>query len=162
MRNALKLTTPTDREIVTTREFDAPRELVWDSVFTPELLKRWMLGPPGWEWSACEDDACTGGKYRRAWSGPDGMTMSQSGVYREVVPPERCIRTQVFETGGVARGGDQLVTLILTELGERTMLTMSFLFDSKETRDGAVASGMEKGMTAGFERLDEILALAAA
>ena len=162
MRNAMKLTTPTDREIVTTREFDAPRELVWDSIFRPELLKRWMLGPPGWEWTACEDDARTGGTFRRAWSGPNGMTMSQSGVYREVVPPERCVRTQVFETGGVPRGGEQLATIVLTELGERTMLTMTFHFDSKEVRDGAVASGMEQGMAAGFERLDEILALAAA
>jgi uncharacterized protein YndB with AHSA1/START domain len=162
MRNAMKLTTPTDREIVVAREFDAPRELVWDSIFRPELLRRWMFGPPGWEWTACEDDARTGGTYRRVWSDPNGMTMSQSGVHREVVPPERCVRTQVFEIGCVPQGGEQLATIVLTELGERTMLTMTFLFDSKEVRDGAVASGMEQGMAAGFDRLDEILASAAA
>ena len=89
MRNALKLTTPTDREIVVVREFDAPRELVWDSIFKPELLRRWFYGPPGWEMTTCEDDACTGGTYRRVWSDPNGLTMSQSGVHREVAPPER-------------------------------------------------------------------------
>ncbi len=162
MRNALKLTTPTDQEIVTTREFDAPRELVWASIFTPELLRQWFYGPPGWDMTTCEDDARTGGIYRRVWSNPNGMTMSQSGVHREVVPPERCVRTQVFEMGGVPSGGEQLATIVLTELGERTMLTMTFLFDSKEARDGAVGSGMEQGMAAGFERLDENLALAAA
>ena len=161
MRNALMLTTPTDREIVVTREFEAPRELVWDSIYTPELLRRWFSGPPGWEMTTCEDDTRPGGTFRRVWSDPNGMTMSQSGVYREVVPPERCVRTQVFETDGVPRGGEQLGTIVLTELGERTMLTMTFLFDSKEVRDGAVASGMEKGMAAGFDRLDEVLDSAA-
>jgi uncharacterized protein YndB with AHSA1/START domain len=161
MRNALKLTTPTDREIVVVREFDAPRELIWDSIFKPELLRRWFSGPPGWEMTTCEDDACTGGTYRRVWSDPNGLTMSQSGVHREVVPPERCVRTQVFESGGVPWGGEQLATIVLTELRERTMLTMTFLFDSKETRDGTVPH-MEQGMAAGFDRLDEILASAAA
>jgi uncharacterized protein YndB with AHSA1/START domain len=162
MRNALKLTTPTDREIVVTREFDAPRELVWDSIYTPELLKRWFSGPPGWEMTVCEDDTRPGGTFRRVWSDPNGKTMSQSGVYREVVPPERCVRTQVFESGGVLLGGEQLGTIVLAELGEKTMLTMTFLFDSKEVRDGSVASGMEQGMAAGFDRLDEVLASAAA
>ena len=158
MRNALKLTTPTDREIVTTREFDAPRELVWNTIFRPELLRRWMhLGQPGWEMTVCEDDACTGGTFRRAWSDPNGMTVSQSGAYREVVPPERCVRTQVFEVDGVPRGGDQLATILLADLGERTMLTMTFLFESKEVRDGSVASGMEHGMADGFDRLDGVL-----
>jgi uncharacterized protein YndB with AHSA1/START domain len=162
MRNAVKLTTPTDREIVTTREFDAPRELVWDSIFTPEPLRRWMLGPPGCEMTTCEDDTRTGGTFRRVWSGPNGMTISQYGAYREVVPPERCVRTQMFEAGGVPSGAEQLATIVLTELGERTMLTMTFLFDSKEARDGVLASGWEQFMATGFERLDELLALAAA
>ena len=88
--------------------------------------------------------------------------MSMSGVYREVVPPERCVRTEVFDTGCVPGGGEQLATLVLTEMGERTLLTITLLYDSKEARDGAAASGMEQGMAAGYERLDEILALALA
>jgi uncharacterized protein YndB with AHSA1/START domain len=162
MRNTLKTSTPTDCEIVTTREFDAPRELVWDAIFRPELLRRWMFGPPGWEMTICEDDACTGGTYRRVWSDPNGLTTSQSGVHREFVPPERGVRTQVMENGGVPWGGEQLATIVLTELGERTLLTMTFLFDSKESRDQAMACRNEEAMAAGFERLDEILALAAA
>jgi uncharacterized protein YndB with AHSA1/START domain len=157
----MKLTTPNDREIVTTREFDAPRELVWDAIYTPELLKRWFSGPPGWEMTVCEDDTRPGGTFRRVWSDSNGKTMSQSGVYREVVPPERCVRTQVFETGGVLMGGEQLGTIVLTKLGERTIVTMTFLFESKEVRDGAVASGMEQGMAAGFDRLDDVLPLPA-
>lgn len=159
MRRAMTLTTPTDREIVTTREFDAPRELVWEAIFTPELLKRWWsVGKPGWEWTACEDDARTGGTFRRAWSGPNGMTMSQYGVYREVAPPVHCVRTQMFEMGGVPRGGEQLATITLAESGGRTVLTMTFLFETKEARDGAVSSGMEQGMGANFDRMDEVLA----
>jgi uncharacterized protein YndB with AHSA1/START domain len=157
MRNALKLTTPTDREIVITREFNAPRELVWDAMSRPELLRRWLLGPPGWEMTVCEEDARVGGAFRWAWSGPDGATMAMHGVYREVSPPERCVRTEVFDTGCVPGGGEQLATLVLTELGERTALTITLLYESKEARDGAAASGMERGMAAGYERLDEVL-----
>ena len=117
MRNALKVTTPTDREIVITREFNAPRELVWESMSRPELLKRWIMGPPGWEMTVCEEDARVGGTFRWAWSGPDGAEMSISGVYHEIVPPERCVRTERFEVGCVPGGGEQLATLVLTEHG---------------------------------------------
>jgi uncharacterized protein YndB with AHSA1/START domain len=162
MRNALKLTTPTDREIVITREFNAPRELVWDTMSKPELLRRWVLGPPGWEMTVCEEDARVGGTFRWAWSGPGGALMSMHGVYREVSPPVRSVRTEVFDMGCVPGGGEQLATLILAELGERTRLTITLLYESKEARDGAAASGMEQGMAAGYERLDEILAAAVA
>lgn len=158
MRNVLKVTTPTDREIVITREFNAPRELVWDTMSKPELIKRWVFGPPGWEMTACEEDPRVGGTFRWAWRGPDGAAMSMSGVYREVVPPERCVRTERFDFGCVPEGAEQLATLVLTEQGERTLLTITLLYPSKEARDGAVASGMEQGMAAGYDRLDEILA----
>src|SRR3954452_20677635 len=157
MRNALKVTTPTDREIVITREFDAPRELVWDTMSRPELLRRWLFGPPGWEMTVCEEDARVGGTFRWAWSGPDGAEMSMSDVYREVVRPERCVPTEAFDTGCVPGGGEQLATLVLADLGERTSLTITILYNSKEARDGALASGMERGMAAGYDRLDEIL-----
>ncbi|MDB5349051.1 MAG: hypothetical protein JWN86_298 [Planctomycetota bacterium] len=161
MRNVLKVTTPTDREIVITREFNAPRELVWDSMSKPELLKRWITGPPGWEMTVCEEDARVGGTFRWAWTGPDGAEMAMSGVYHEIAPPERCVRTERFEVGCVPGGGEQLATLILTEKGETTSLTLTLRYDSKEARDGAAASGMERGMAAGYDRLDEILEAAA-
>jgi uncharacterized protein YndB with AHSA1/START domain len=153
MANAVKLTTPSDCEVVVTREFEAPRELVWSTVFKPELLKRWMTGPPGFAMTVCEDDTRTGGTYRRVWSGPNGMSMSMYGVYKEIVEPELCVRTQSFEPGG----GEQLATLVFTELDERTTVTITFLFDSKESREKAVASGMEQGMAAGYMRLDGVL-----
>src|SRR4051795_770532 len=140
MRNALKVTTPTDREIVINREFNAPRELVWDAMSRPELLKRWLFGPPGWEMTVCEEDARVGGTFRWVWSGPGGVLMTLTGVYREVVPPERCVRTEVFDSVCVPGGGEQLATLVLTDLGGRTGLTVTVLYDSKEARDGAAAS----------------------
>jgi uncharacterized protein YndB with AHSA1/START domain len=157
MKHAMTLTTPNDREIVVTRMFDAPRELVWETMSKPELLKRWLFGPPGWEMTVCEEDARPGGTFRWAWKGQDGAAMSMSGVYREVVPPERVVRTETFDTGCVPQGGEQLATLVLTERGDQTLLTLTVLYPSKEARDGAAASGMEHGMAAGYDRLDGIL-----
>ena len=157
MRNALKVATPTDREILITREFNAPRPLVWDSMSRPELLKRWITGPPGWEMTVCENDARVGGTFRWVWAGPDGAELVMSGAYHEIVPPERCVRTERFEIGCVPGGGEQLATLVLTENGEKTSLALTLLYDSKEARDGAIASGMERGLAAGYDRLDEML-----
>jgi uncharacterized protein YndB with AHSA1/START domain len=158
MKNTLTVTTPTDREIVIKRTFDRPRALVWDAMTKPELLKRWLFGPPGWEMVVCEDDARVGGTFRWAWRGPDGAEMAMHGAYREVVRPERIVRTETFDMGCDAQAGEQIGTFVLTEQGGRTTLTMTVLYPSKEARDGAVASGMEHGLAAGYDRLDEILA----
>ncbi|HJZ58510.1 MAG TPA: SRPBCC family protein [Gemmataceae bacterium] len=158
MKNAMKIATSGDREVVITRTFDAPRELVWDTMSKPELLKRWLFGPPGWSMTVCEDEACIGGKFHWAWSGPDGAGMSMSGVYREVVRPERAVRTESFDTGCPPQMGEQLTTLVLTEQGDKTLLTLTVRYPSKEARDAALASGMEHGMAAGYDRLDQILA----
>jgi uncharacterized protein YndB with AHSA1/START domain len=161
MKNTLKVTAAGDREIVITRDFDAPRTLVWDTMSKPELLKRWLFGPQGWEMTVCEDDQRVGGKFRWEWSGPEGAGMTMSGVYREIVPPERCVRTEAFESGCFPQMGEQLATLVLTDRGEKTTLTLTVLYPSKEARDGAIAGGMDKGLAAGYDRLDEILAGAA-
>jgi uncharacterized protein YndB with AHSA1/START domain len=160
MKNALSVTTPSDREVVVTRGFDAPRELVWETMAKPELLKRWVFGPPGWEMTVCEEDQRPGGTFRWAWSGPDGAAMSMSGTYREVVRPERVVRTERFEFGCPAQGGEQLATLVLTERDGKTTLTLTLAYASKEARDGAVASGMEHGMAASYDRLDGLFAAA--
>ncbi len=158
MKNALNVTAAGDREIVITREFNAPRTLVWDAMSKPELLKRWLFGPPGWEMTVCEDEQRVGGGFRWEWKGPDGMGMMMSGVYRELTPPERCVRTERFESGCFPPMGEQIATLVLTDQGgERTRLTLTVLYPSKEARDGALAGGMDKGLSAGYERLDEIL-----
>jgi uncharacterized protein YndB with AHSA1/START domain len=158
MTNALKVTTPTDREIVMTRVFDAPRRLVWDAMSKPELLQRWLWGPPGWSMLVCENDVRVGGVFRHVWHGPGGQEMAMRGVYREVVPPERIVRTEAFDLGCASQAGEQLATLVLTEQGGQTLLTLRLLYPSKEARDATLASGMERGVAASYDRLDEVLA----
>jgi uncharacterized protein YndB with AHSA1/START domain len=162
MQNALKVTTPTDLEIVMTRTFNAPRTLVWEAMSKPELIKQWLFGPPGWSMTTCEDDLRVGGSFRWAWSGPDGTAMTMHGVYREVTPPAHIVRTEIFDFGCDGQGGEQLSTIHLDEVEDQTNLTLTVLFDSKEARDGALASGMEHGVAAGYDRLEEILTTKAA
>jgi uncharacterized protein YndB with AHSA1/START domain len=154
---SLTVTTPTDREIVLTRAFDAPRRLVFEALNKPEFLKRWLLGPPGWTMPVCENDPRVGGSFRHVWRGPDGAEMAMRGVYREVVPPERIVRTECFEVGCDAQAAEQVGTLVLTEQGGQTTLTLTVLYPSGEARDATIASGMEHGVAAGYDRLDEIL-----
>ena len=156
-KGALKVSTPTDREVVMTRVFDAPRRLVFDAMNEPELLKRWLLGPPGWSMVVCEIDLKVGGKYRYVWRNGDGTEMGMHGVYREIVRPERVVNTQTFDFGCDAQSGEAVGTAVLTERDGRTTLTTTVLYPSKEARDGALAGGMDKGLAAGYDRLDEIL-----
>ena len=93
MKNEMKLLTSGDRDIIVTRSFDAPRQLIWDAHTKPELIKRWLSGPPGWTMSVCEMDLSIGGKYRWVWQGPDKVEMGMGGVHKEVVPPERIVNT---------------------------------------------------------------------
>lgn len=155
--NNLNITTPNDLEIVMTRTFNAPRALVWEAMSKPELLKQWLYGPPGWSMNLCEDDLRVGGVFRWGWSGPDGMAMSMHGVYKEVDPPKRMVRTEVFDLGCGPQGAEQLCTLVLDEDNSITKLTLTVLYPSKEARDGALASGMEHGVSAGYDRLEEML-----
>jgi uncharacterized protein YndB with AHSA1/START domain/effector-binding domain-containing protein len=168
MKQTLKVSTPTDREIVMTRVFDAPRHLVWNAMTQPELLRRWMFMPQGWAWAECEMDVCVGGKFRWAWKGPDGQrALTIWGEHREVNPPVRIVHTECMQMGPAEGGprsnlantehGAAVATLELTEHGEQTHLCMTLLFPSKEARDAALASGMEHGVSAGYEQLEELL-----
>lgn len=161
MNASFNVSLPSDREILITRTFDAPRPLVWDAMTKPELLKRWLTGPPGWTFTKCEDDPRAGGEFHWTWRGPDGTEMSMRGVNREIVPPERGVRTERFEFGCAPQAGEQLATLVLTEHGRQTKMSLTLLYPSKEARDGAAASGMDQGMAAGYNRLDEFLAAGA-
>ncbi|MBX3396057.1 MAG: SRPBCC domain-containing protein [Phycisphaerae bacterium] len=164
----LKVTTPTDLEIVMTRVFDSPRHLVWNAMTQPDLVRRWMFMPPGWNWAECEMDVRVGGKFRWAWSGPDGqLALTIWGEHREVSPPAKIVHTERMEMGpgGGCGAGDSsgdpwelLATLELLEQGGKTHLKMTLLFPTKEGRDGALASGMEHGVAAGYDALDGILA----
>lgn len=153
--DTLQITTPSDREIVITRSFDAPRTLVFDALTKPELVKRWLLGPPGWTMPVCEIDLRVGGKYRFVWHKDDGSEMALGGVHREIVVPQRIVRTEVFEPDWT--GGETLTTAELSEHDGRTTLITTVLHASRETRDGALFSGMKEGLEMGYQRLDELL-----
>jgi uncharacterized protein YndB with AHSA1/START domain len=151
----LIVTTPSDREIAMTRVFDAPRKLVFDAWTKPDLVRRWLLGPPGWTMPVCEIDLRVGGAYRFEWLGQDGTRMGMGGVYREIVIPERIVNTQLFDVDWT--GGETLGTLLLTEQGGKTTLTNSVLYSSREARDAALRTPMAEGVEAGYARLDELL-----
>ena len=158
MSNAkgLTITTPGDREIVIRREFNAPRELVFDALGKAELLKRWFNGPPGWTLALCEVDFRVGGKYRFVWHGPDGAELGLGGVHKEIVRPERMVRTETFDQDWT--GGETLGTSVLTETNGSTLLTTTVVYATREARDGALRSGMEYGMEHGYQLLDAFLA----
>jgi uncharacterized protein YndB with AHSA1/START domain len=152
----LKVTTPTEREIVMTRVFDAPRTLVFEAMTRPELLKRWLTGPPGWSMVVCEIDLTVGGAYRYVWLSPDGTEMGMGGVHREIVPPERVVCTQLFDEDWT--GGEAVGTLVLTERDGKTTLTNTVLYASREARDAVLKTPMEHGVAASYDRLAELLA----
>jgi uncharacterized protein YndB with AHSA1/START domain len=118
----LKVTTPSEREIVLTRIFDAARNLVFDAWTKPELLRRWF-GPRGWSLAVCEVDLKVGGTWRFVVRGPNGTEMGMRGVYREIVPPERLVHSETFDDFP----GESLVTGGLVEDGGRTTLTGTVL-----------------------------------
>lgn len=154
IEKTLEITAPTDREIVVVRDFDAPRRLVFDCMTKPELLRRWMLGPPGWTMPVCEIDLRVGGAYRYVWHGENGEEMGMGGVYQEIAAPERLIATELFD----GAQDPSLVTSELVEHGARTTLTTTILYPSKAVRDAMLATDMAAGMEAGYARLDALLA----
>lgn len=151
----LQVTTPSDREILMTRALDAPRELVWDAFTKPELVKRWLLGPPGWTMPVCEIDLRVGGAYRFVWRKEDGVEMGMGGVHREIEKPERLVRTELFDQDWT--GGETVATVVFNERNGSTIVEITVLYSSQEARDGALASGMKEGMAAGYDRLEELL-----
>jgi len=152
----LIVTTPSDREISMTRVFDAPRHLVFDALTKPELVKQWLLGPPGWRMPVCEIDLRVGGSFRYVWRNQDGREMGMRGVYREITSPKRLVGTERFDDPWYS--GEAVGTHVLVEQDGRTTLTLTVLYESKETRDGVLKSGMERGVEAGYDRLAELLA----
>ncbi len=152
----LKVAAQAEREIVMTRDFDAPRRLVFDAVTKPELLKRWLGVFGGWELAVCEIDLRVGGTYRYVWrQSSGGSAMGVRGVYREVVPPERLVFTELFDE--VWYPGEGLITMTLAEQGGRTTFTTTILYVSQEARDAVLKSPMERGVTASYNKLAELL-----
>lgn len=155
----LTITTPSDRELVMVREFNAPRHLVFDCWTKPELLKRWLGVRGGWEMAVCEIDLQVGGAYRYLWRGPDNVEMGMGGIYREIDAPGRLVSTEVFDQSWYP--GEAIDTLELVERDGRTTSTTTVLYASKEARDIAAREGVE-GVSDGFDKLEELLASLAA
>jgi len=149
----LTVTTPSDREIVTTRVFDAPRDLVFEAHTSCEHMSHWW-GPRRYEISSCEMDFRPGGAWRIVHRGADGEIPAFRGEFREIVRPERIVWT--FEWEGVP-GHVSVQTATFEEHDGKTTLTATAVFDTKEDRDGMLQSGMEEGAAETYERLDEYL-----
>ncbi|HLO17067.1 MAG TPA: SRPBCC family protein [Anaerolineales bacterium] len=147
---------PGKQELFITREFDAPRELVFRAHVDPELYAQW-LGPRGLTTRFEIFEPVSGGKYRFIQKDKDGNEFAFHGVNHEITAPERMIGT--FEFEGLPEAGHVVLETTKFEAlpGDRTRVTSQSVFQSIEDRDGMVAAGMESGVVDGYERLDEIL-----
>lgn len=153
-KHGLTLTTPSEREIVMTRDFNAPRHLVFAAWTKPELLRRWHGVFGGWSMVVCEFEAWAGGSYQFVWEGPAGERMRMSGVVREIVEPERMVATERMNDGVE----EILSTLVLVERDGKTSLTNTMLCPTREIRDAILSTPMESGVSAGYDALDGVLA----
>ena len=152
---------PSEREVKVTRSFRAPRALVYRAYTEPQLVQRWLLGPPGWSMPVCEMDVRVGGRYRWRWrSDQDGSEFGFAGTFREVQPASRLVHTEAYDPGTVGGGfpdKDAIVTVSFTEEAGVTTVTTLIDFGSKEARDAAIATGMTDGMEQSYQLLDRLL-----
>lgn len=155
MNEGVTVATPTDREIVLSRVFRAPRELVFDAFTVPELLLRWY-GARGWNLIVCEVDLRIGGAWRYVSRGPGDETMGQRGLYREIARPERLVFTERFDDQSYP--GDSLVTHLFAGRDGDTALTTTVRYATKEGRDTVLRYPMARGVGESFERLADVLA----
>jgi uncharacterized protein YndB with AHSA1/START domain len=146
------VTLPTDEQILITREFDAPKHLVYKAFTTPELVRRWWHANRG-EMTVCEIDLRVGGAWRYAMETEDGYEVAFHGEYREIVPNERIVSTEVFEGFGDA---ESVNTLTLAEADGRTTATILVQHSQKEHRDAHIESGMEAGLQDALDLLEKV------
>jgi uncharacterized protein YndB with AHSA1/START domain len=153
LSDTFKVTTPGELEIVMTRNFDAPPDMIFDALTKPELVQRWLLGPDGWIMPVCEIDLKVGGTWRYVWRNEEnGREFSFHGEYREIVRPERIVHIEHF---GEA---ESLVISSITAKGDTTTLTMTNRFASRAERDAAFETGMADGVAVSYDRLDAMFA----
>ena len=144
-----------DRTVRVVRVFDAPRDLVWDAMTQPEHVKQWWgILDDGYSVPVCEIDLRVGGKWRYVGSGPKGRIPAFYGEYKEIERPGRLVYTEVFEP---FPDGGSLVTQLLTEEGGKTRLTVTARYDSRETRDMVLGTGMERGAAISYDRLEDVV-----
>lgn len=150
-----KVTLPADEQILITREFDAPKHLVYRAWTTPELVKRWWSGRRG-HVTIAEIDLRVGGSWRYVMQADGGLEVAFHGEFREIVPDERIVSTEVYEAPGISEADATLNTLTLQEAGGRTTLTVLVQAPTKEIRDMIIDSGMEGGMQESMDLLEEV------
>jgi uncharacterized protein YndB with AHSA1/START domain len=163
INSTAQVSLPSDTEVRVTRDFKAPRTLVWQAHVDPKLFQRWIGGYPGWTMPVCEMDVRTGGKYRWRWRTDDGgMEFGFFGEYREVVAPSHMIAAEYYDPGTMGGAMDASSPTInqtsFTEKNGVTTLVTLLKYVSKEARDAAVSTGMTDGMEVSFARLDKLVA----
>ena len=160
MARELEVATPNDFDVVCTRVFDAPARLVFDCHTKPELVSRWLLGPPGWSMPVCEIDLRVGGRFRYVWRNDEsGKEFGVIGSYREIAAPTRIVHLESFQGEDMP---EALVTTLFAEENGRTTMTLTISYASRAVRDAALATGMTGGMAQSYDRLDAMLGEAAA
>ncbi len=150
-----KVTLPADNQILITREFDAPRRLVWRTYTEPELIKRWWAGEKGTVTSV-EVDLRVGGSWRYVMTANGGFEVAFHGVYKEIAAPERMVNTEAFEGIPDPDGNAALNTVTLTEKDGRTYLEVLVECRDREGRDAIINSGMESGMQESYDALEQV------
>jgi uncharacterized protein YndB with AHSA1/START domain len=155
---SLQVSTPSDTTLVLVRAFNAPRRLVWEAMFSPEKMRRWMLPPPGWTMTTCQCEPRVGGVLEVAWKNDDAdPAMTLRGKFTELALHERAVHTETMALGSGQVIGSLLEEHQFVEEGSITTMRITQTYETKEARDGAMASGMDQGMEACYQKLDAVL-----
>ena len=152
----LKVEARGDNELVISRTFDAPVQMVFDAHTKPDLVRQWLLGPDGWTMPVCEIDLRVGGKYRYTWKKEKtGDLMGLGGEFMEVATPNRYVATEKFDQSWYP--GDAISTTTFEDRNGKTAFQNVMKYDSREAREAVLASPMEEGLTVGYDRLENLL-----
>ena len=161
--NPTEVSTPSDREVLIKRTFDAPVDLVWQAYTEPALLRRWLTAMPGWSMPVCEMSTQVGGKYRWRWRDDgNGHEFGFTGEMLEVALHSKIVHTQIYDPGDGEFGsmGDEpsIITVTFNETNGITNVATSIKFASKADRDAAISTGMTDGVEMSYKQLDAVLA----
>jgi uncharacterized protein YndB with AHSA1/START domain len=160
-----EVNTPSEREVLITRSFDAGADLVWKAYTDPALMRRWLTAMPGWSMPVCEMTTEVGGQYRWRWrDDANGVEFGFTGEMLEVEPHSKIVHTQVYDPGtmgGSMGDGASVITVTFNETDGKTNVATLIKFASKADRDAAVSTGMTDGMEMSYKKLDQVLATGA-
>jgi uncharacterized protein YndB with AHSA1/START domain len=152
---ALQITLPSDREILMTRLFDAPPNLVFDAYTRPEHVVRWWACGDGYTMPVCEIDLRVGGAYRFVMRSPDGTEFPIKGVYREIAAPERLVHTHIYDVVPYS-SEETVITMTFENRAGKTFYTSHSVYQTPQARDGHLESGMEAGLPPTMDRLEQV------